>query len=266
MRSRGPVLWLLLGALLGAACLGPAGPVAPVPAAAVRAAEPTGASAFLAAHTRGDASLSERVTSPLFWAELSRRGRPDVRLDPFWSEVLAVAELTYLDTVFDERGFGHAFYRGWPRRPGSDGPATVWRLDLDPRGRVIWGEWVRLLDGPVEWMAAEEPVAAFGAMAATLPRLSADLSAGTVFGVRSRNGEGYYAVGLRRDPAQPRPSHFLFVIAGPDGELVSDPWTFGRPWPLLNSDDGREIAPPLDDRDWPEDDRAALRDYLLGFA
>lgn len=247
------------------ACVGPLPVPRPAPPEPARP-EPPAAAAFVAAHVRADAAPVALVTSPLYRAEAARRGRP-AGLDPLWAEAARLVAFVYVGGLVDERGFAHALYTARPRRPGADGPTTVWRLDLDPRGRVVWGEPVRLLPGTgvrsvVGGHAAADPAAL------PSPDGWASLSPDEVVGVRAENGAGYYAVGLHRGAGRPRPAAVLFVIADDAGGLTRDPWSFGRPLPIGDAAGGRVLARPYgtDEPGLSVDERELLRAYLRTLA
>jgi hypothetical protein len=249
-RARG----LAAGACLAAACALPA--PRPTPDA-----EPPLAAAFVAAHA--DPAGPAPALSPLHRAELARRGAGAAERDPLWAEAAPRLAFAYVGVLTDAGGFGHALYTARPLRPGAEGPTTVWRLDLDPRGRVVWGEPVRLLEGTaVRTVRADDPAAA-GLGSLPLPPRWAGLVPGGVLGVRTADGAGYHAVGLHRRPGG-SPDAFLFVIADARGGLSRDPWSFGQPVPLADTSGGRALARPFlpDEPGLAAEDRALLRAYL----
>jgi hypothetical protein len=212
-----------------AALLAPAGLyVVPAPV------EPPAAATFVASHAAALAAPPVTL-SPLYAAESVRRGHGAEALDGLWREAAPRLRFEPVAWLADGRGFAHALYLARPReRPG---PTTVWRIDVDPRGRVIWGEPVRLLQPAVAVVRSGDRVA-----------------------FASDDGGGYVAL--------PRPDRrgFRFLIVDADGSAVDDPWTFSRPYHLFDADGHALEVPPLSpsDRSLGVEVRALLRDYLDG--
>ncbi len=74
-----------------------------------------------------------------------------------WVEATPTLDFTYLGAVKDGDGFTYALYEARPKHPdGPNAPTSLWRIDLDPEGRVIWAEFARLFDQPrVELMCGD---------------------------------------------------------------------------------------------------------------
>jgi hypothetical protein len=192
--------------------------------------EPPAAAAFIAAHTVPGAVLPGTV-SPLYAAESTRRGRGAGALDGLWREAAPRLRFALIAAQTDGgQGLAYALYLARPR--GRAEPITVWRIDLDAGGRVIWGEAVRLLHGPVRVVRLADRV-----------------------GVVADDGEGYLVV------TQPGGRGVRFVTLYGDGSSVDDPWSFVRD---LRLEDGRDV-PPLSPTDpaLDADLRRLLVDYLV---
>jgi hypothetical protein len=194
--------------------------------------EPPAAAAFIAAHA-ATVAVTPPPLSPLYAVESIRRGRGADALDGLWLEAAPRLRFELLAWLAGERGFGHALYLARPKeRPG---PTTVWRIDLDPRGRVIWAEPVRLLRTAVSVERSSDGVA-----------------------VVTAEGDGYVAL--------PRPDGrgFRFLIADADGSAVDDPWSFGRLYNMYDAEGHALTVPPLSPTDpsLDRDARALLADYL----
>jgi hypothetical protein len=223
----------MVGCLVAAGCAGSG------LAAARPAASPPAAATFIAAHVAGAAALAEPGRSPLHRAELARRGRASELPDPLWAVAAPALDFEPAGALEDGYGFAHALYIARPRRSPTTGPASVWRVDLDPLGRVIWGEPVRLLGSP----------------AASVVR------AADRVGVRSAAGDGYVGVVVR---CPGRPDLVAFAILDEDGTVGPDRWSFDQPLPLGDPDDHHALAPPFGPglEEVPSADRPLLRAYL----
>jgi hypothetical protein len=240
-----------------AGCTGPA--LAP---SAARVVSPPAAATFIAAHAAGAAAGAEHAMSPLHRAELARRGRgPAASVDPLWAAAAPLLDFEAAAVISGGHGFVHALYVARPRRSPATGPTSVWRVDLDPLGRVVWGEPVRLLADPsaVVVGAGATPSPVVAALGTLRPPHGVRL--GAPVGVRSAAGDGYYGLALRR-PGQPEA--VMFVIVDEEGAAGPDRWSFGQPVPLGDPDDHHALAPPwgswLDGM--PPADRDLLRAYL----
>jgi hypothetical protein len=244
--------WLAAVSLLVGAC---------APARADRFVEPVAAAAFLAAHAQADAPRVAASVSPLYWAELRRRGRGAPALNPLWLESVRVLDFAYTGGIVDEGGFVHVLYAARPKKD-PDGPTSVWRVDLDPAGRVIWGEPIRLLPDGGE---PATPGARSDAARRLVGAASGDdrLSAGGLLGVRSSSGDGYYALGLHRDGAV-RPATVVFFAVDAAGARVPDYWSFGREVPIPTGPNSSRLSEPfrIERSGLAAEDRELLRQYL----
>jgi hypothetical protein len=223
--------------LLAAGCLGE-----PFVAAAPSVASPSAAATFIAAHAAGDLRPAERAASALHRAELLRRGRrPEELFDSFWAAAAPLLSFAPALTVSDGYGFVHALYVVRPRRSPSAGPVGVWRVDLDPAGRVVWGEPVRLLadTSATAVPAGFAPPSVVSALA-VLPA-PAGVRLGEPFGVHSATGDGYYGLTVERAG---RPDAVAFFIVDEHGAIGPDRWSFGQPTPAGDPNDRDALTPP----------------------
>src|SRR5262249_57634076 len=110
---------------------------------------PRPAAAFLDAYARAGEAGAEAVASPLYAAEWERRGLSPADRRALHAAAAADAEgewvhFAYLGGAVDRRAFVHLLYLARPAGPRAPSPASVWRVDADPAGRVIWLELVYL--------------------------------------------------------------------------------------------------------------------------
>jgi hypothetical protein len=112
--------------------------------------EPRAARQFVSAYARVDEDTISRLTSPLYHFELARRGYGDrLAVVPVpWDDTASRPatpwlRFTYLDGIADSDGFTHLLYLARSTLVDERrAPTTVWRVDLDPEGRIIWAEMV----------------------------------------------------------------------------------------------------------------------------
>jgi hypothetical protein len=242
----------LLGALL--LLVGACAPASPDASVAPRAA-----TRFLTAHGTADASGVAASVSPLYWAELRRRGRDAEGLNPIWTESAPLLEFAYVGGIEDNEGFKHLLYSARPKTH-SGGPTSVWRVDLDPGERVIWGEPTRLL-------SSEAQPATPGPRVDAARRLVRSMSSGEeqrdggLVGVNSANGDGYYALGLYREGAA-RPTTVVYFGVDQDGARVPDFWSFGRDRPVGSGSSRLTPLFRLDSTGLAAEDNELLARYL----
>jgi hypothetical protein len=208
--------------------------------------EPPAAASFVAAYARVDPRAIAPSVSPLYRRELARRGDAgrgaflpvpwDDHVPPPVSPWLA---FRYLDQIADAQGFTHAFYLAHSRLPVGHPPtATLWRVDLDPTGRVIWGEMVFGL-GEAEGVTASRttrvrlaslpPVPVPPALARRWP----DLRPTVVLALRSTDGDAYFVLGLVPKTAPDgdplRPSALVYFAEDRAGKVFPGAWSYGEP-------------------------------------
>jgi len=161
--------------------------------------EPAPAAAFLSAFRRGDEATAENVASPLYRQEWSRR-KISVQERQSWlpswhrgaSSTADWLDVSYVDGMIEPNGQTHLFYIGRSVNDGSAGTATVWRLDADSAGRVVWIEVVWMFSTPgTQLTRLSEPQATTASTPPAFQRMRPE----SVVGVRTVDGwEGYYAV------------------------------------------------------------------------
>ena len=202
--------------------------------------EPPSAAAFIASQRDHDSVEAARVTSPIFRAELARRGRgTEWPFYGLWIEATSRLDFRFVSAVTDGSGFTFALYAARPRiSVGPDSPTSLWRIDLDPEGRVIWGELARIFTSP-----EVEVVQALGddidSATTALPWTASNVDDGqlSVFGVRSKAGDAYLAVGFgQRGTTDDRPSKVTFVMLNASGKVLPNCWSFGQPSPTWDAE------------------------------
>jgi hypothetical protein len=164
------------------------------------AAEPTPAAAFLDAFRRGDEAAAEQQASPLYSQEWARRQITVSQREawlPTWHSSSGVRsdwlELSYVDGFVDAQGKGHLLYFARAADPAAGASPTVWRLDTDLNGRVIWAEMVWLFSNDTQDVTplTGSTTGSNAALPAPLARMKPHF----VIGIHSsQTWEGYYAV------------------------------------------------------------------------
>jgi hypothetical protein len=204
--------FLLLALLLVTACQA-------APPAAERhgiEAEPSAAATFVRAFAAGDEATAEGVASPLYRYEWARRDISiEQRLavvphrwhrtadDPEW------IRFRFEGGLRDDAGFGHLIYTAWPMAWATPDPTpSVWRVDIDPDGRVIWCELVWLFSEGTDGLRAAR-------------HLPPGVPAGTVLlSLLSTTGpEGFYAI-------ETNGQALLFLATGPEGKTRVAAWSY----------------------------------------
>jgi len=200
--------------------------------------EPIHAAEFVAAFARGDEVAADRVASPLYRAEWSLRDvsiedRLSILPHPAASNGSATdwARFTYVNGFVDGGGFGHLLYAALATAGGDHQSPSLWRVDTDPDGKVIWNEMVWLCSDRTTSVAPIDTTTS--ASDIPVPAMFASSVPWHVLGVRSTRGnEGYYAVALRNQPsrqpaADAAPPTMFFAVDG-DGQIRIGAWTYGR--------------------------------------
>jgi hypothetical protein len=180
---------------------------------------PATVSAFISASTMNDKATLWKVTSPVYWLELRRRG---VELSQEGSDTI-LKTLGYLPIggARDGYGYGHWLYSTLARSQRGDRILTIWRFDTDPSDLVLWvepgvllanscGQPIRDLTPRSVALSSDPPTTATLVLSARCPE----------------SGYGYYilqAAGARG---------FTFASIHENGETYRANWTFGH---VLNS-------------------------------
>jgi hypothetical protein len=225
-------------ALLGPAVAPLRAPVEAVPGGASSAGltEPPAAAAFVAAFARRDEAAVEEVASPLYRAEWARRGvsladrqalLPAISPDNPSGEWI---HFSYVGGTSDGRGFGRLLYTGQATATVSSPAVSVWRLDTEPSGRVIWAEMVFLFT-PGTTTAIQVTGSSPGQRVA-LPPTSAGVQPVLVAGVRARETtEAYYAAAMPPTTSAPATkaagNAVIFVAIDGDGQQRPGAWSYG---------------------------------------
>jgi hypothetical protein len=200
--------------------LAPALPIA----SNVAAHEPAGAAAFVRAIARGDEATAGAVASPLYRAERERRGLDPVARPPLQGTAASTIDLAFVGGARDDGGFGHNLYVATPARRGDPQPIapSVWRVDTDPDGRVIWAELVWLFGAAgsvVPLDVSGEPTSA------SLPPAITALRPRRVLGVRSEEAREAYYLAVVTVAGEPR---VVFFGEDQDGRLRPGAWSYGQ--------------------------------------
>jgi hypothetical protein len=224
-------------ALGGAACLPACQSVAALvtPKRAAIETEPPATAAFLDAFARGDEAGAERVASPLYRAEWERRRiSVDDRLAwrPANAGSSAWARFTYVGGVVESPSAHHLLFTAESLTESV--PAyTVWRLDTDADGRIIWCEEVYLFSDGAAPLNAVTRRRGDDFAALLPPQLVADDPL-LLVGVRAAGSrEGYYLIVLppvddARLPstARSRQTRYVFLAVDPEGVIRPGTWTY----------------------------------------
>ncbi len=202
-------------------------------------AVPQATAGFLAAYSRGDESTADQLASPLYRAEWERLGLsaeartrlvwPDHRPGEPFQEVL---RFTFVGGVADSLGFGHLLFASRPALPGRPATPSVFRVDVDPAGRVIWLELVWHFGDGVPAVRSARGAADPGGV----PLPAAPCCASLLFGAAAVGGsEGYYAYSFGGDgtpssgPSQtPLPTLVRFFAVDASGQIRPDAWSYGQ--------------------------------------
>lgn len=189
--------------------------------------EPAAAAAYIASQWTRDTAAATLVTSPLYRAEMERRGRgADWPLYGLWVEAAAKLSFSFVGAVSDSQGFTYALYTARSQHPVSaEAPTSLWRIDLDPEGKVIWGELARVFDNPrVERVDVIGTSSAPSVLYVSWTASAVGEQRQAVFGVRSVAGDSYLAI--HPDPSDP--GRITFAQEDASGQLGPSGWTFGR--------------------------------------
>jgi hypothetical protein len=140
----GPILL----AVVTAACQ-PSPPAGATPVAEARVSrEPAEVAVFLDAYAQGDDEEADRLASPLYLAEWSRRGLSLQDRLALHREGDRGIQFAFVGGVYNSSGFARYLFLAAPT-PGPstlDKSVSIWRVDVDPRERVVWAEAVWWFD------------------------------------------------------------------------------------------------------------------------
>jgi hypothetical protein len=189
--------------------------------------EPAAAAAFIAAQRDRDTDVASRVTSPLYHAEMSRRGLgAQWPLRTLWVDATAQLSFSFVGEVSDSHGFTYALYTARPKTPvGAQPPTSLWRIDLDPEGRVIWGELARVFDRPdVRVTGGRQGALHLSSLAQPATISPYRRGQQLAFVARSEAGDAYVA--FHPDPADP--GGVVFAQEDASGALGPSYWSYGQ--------------------------------------
>ncbi len=197
--------------------------------------EPAAASAFLQAYCRGDEASAEKLASPLYRQEWARRhvsAEDRAALLPQWYRTHAAStdwlDVSFVDGVTEADGTMHLLYVGRSTRAEADALPSIWRVDADAAGRVIWVEMVWLFSDPGIAVAPLSDVQTPETNG--LPPALARLHPEAVVGVRATTGwEGYYAVrrvASGKESGGPAKSWLVFFAVDDTGRLRPGAWSY----------------------------------------
>jgi hypothetical protein len=184
---------------------------------------PASVPAFIAASIGGDPTTLRRVTSPVYWLELRRRGVDISREDP--DTIVKALSYAPIGGARDVYGYSHWLYSTLARSRRGDRILTIWRFDTDPADLVMWAEPGVLLanscDEPIRDLTPRSIALSQDQKKTTMLVLSAQCP---------ESSRGYYILRAADAPS------FTFASIHEDGESYLANWTFGH---VLNA---REAA------------------------
>ena len=179
--------------------------------------------AFISASATNDEATLWKVTSPIYWLELRRRGVNVSQEDP--DTVLKTLSYLPIGGARDGYGYGHWLYSTLARSQRGDRILTIWRIDTDPSDLVLWVE-----PGVLLINSCDQPIRDLTSRSVTL---SSDhhRAARLVLSARCpESSHGYY---ILQDAGA---RVFTFASIHENGETYLANWTFGH---ILNSQEAR---------------------------
>jgi len=185
------------------------------PGETVASEPPATVQTFITASAADDAVNLGRVTSPVYWLELRRRGVDPARE----SSDMILQGVTYvaIGGARDGYGYGHWLYATRVTSQRGDRLLTIWRVDTDPSDLVLWVEPGLLLAN-----TCDQPIQDSAPRSVLVSRDPAE-TATLVVGARCpTSSPGYY---LLRGAGAPT---FTFVSIHEDGATWRSTWTFGH--------------------------------------
>ena len=187
--------------------------------------EPTLTSQFIDAYRSGDEIAVEKVASPLYQKEWNRRGISLARRQAWLPSAQAHPDgtswdftLTFVDGLVGDDGINHLLYLA---RSGDQTTGTVWRIDADSSGRVVWAEmvWLFSSDTPALTTVATPSEAGKAALPPPVMKIPPDM----LIGVRvSTAWEGFYAARYFTNGR----SSVTFFGLDEDGQLRPGAWSY----------------------------------------
>lgn len=196
---------------------------------------PPATARFVVAYGHGDYATIERIASPLYFVEWARQGvslgdQASLLQDHQHAPTGEWLYFSYATGFVDNLGFGHYLYVGRPI--SASGLPSVWRVDADGSGRVIWIEMVWLFSGGSLAVQALSPEIAKddSALRSLIPAGPSDV----MFGVHSVDGhEGYYGVGpqSRSVGAAGSAESVQFYAVDDSGSFRLPVWSYGERFP-----------------------------------
>lgn len=233
--------------------------------------EPRAARQFVDAYARVDEATIAHLTSSLYRFELARRGYGDrLAVVPVpWDDnaprpAMPWLRFTYLDGIADSNGFTHLLYVA--RSTLADerqAPTTVWRVDLDPDGRIIWADVVFGF-GEAKGYSVHRTTDVHLRDLPEIPVLQSlqviwpSLQPQVLLTVTSLDGQVYYALGLvskgKTLAGGGVPDVVIFFATDEDHHVFSDAWSYGkRIFPSSNSLDAEPVIASPVAHDQPDD-------------
>jgi hypothetical protein len=193
--------------------------------------EPAAAASFVAAYGAGDETTAERSASPLYAAEWARRGIAATDRTSLRAPVVGAdrrptpLSFQYVNGAVEPDGVAHLLYLVRPT--GSTGSPTVWRVDTDARGQVIWAEMVWLFSEGATRVAPVSDPGALGSL--PLPDEVARLRPRLAVGLRAAGAsEGYYALEVDAPAPDGHRAELLFMAVDEAGRARPGVWSYGQ--------------------------------------
>jgi hypothetical protein len=176
---------------------------------------PATVEAFIAASATNDKATLWKVTSPVYWLELRRRGVDVSREDP--GILLKTVSYQPIGGSRDGYGYGHWLYFTIARSQRGERLLTIWRFDTDPADLVLWAEPGVLLAN-----SCDRPILDLAPRSVTLPS-NPPRAATLVLSARcAQSRRGYYILQVTGARV------FTFASIHEDGETYLANWTFGH--------------------------------------
>ena len=203
--------------------------------------------AFISASATNDEATLWKVTSPVYWLELRRRGVNVSQEDP--GTILKTLSYLPIGGARDGYDYGHWLYSTLARSQRGDRILTIWRIDTDPSDLVLWAE-----PGVLLINSCDQPIRDLTSRSVTLPS-DRNRAATLVLSARCpESGEGYY---ILQDAGA---RVFTYASIHENDETYLANWTFGH---ILNAREamtGRAYF--LVDRLFKSSAEAAYQSYL----